>query len=289
MSKIVSGAVCVAAAAAFVLAGTPAHATKPGEDTNPNGFPSGEHYNLNIHGKKDGFVCPEQAYDDAGNPVYGNSVFVPENGENIQIYMQSGVGKKAEDIPTLQVVDTCSNAIDGDPAVVQLPKNDKGYRVYARALAKPTDTPSMEITPDLVAVEDEYGNDLIYLGLVTSDGFETPYVEFQRTHGKSKAVDITGLFEWSGDVCYFDTGFCEPVEECTAEQLCCIESEVPGVYDSCTVKVGDLCPLDTVEVSAYCKSYLDEWVFNIGDFVTYLWDLDNNNLKLLQVRFYPVK
>lgn len=30
-------------------------------------------------------------------------------------------------------------------------------------------------------------------------------------------------------------------------------------------------------------------IFNIADFVTCLWGLDNNVLKLLQIRFYPVK
>jgi hypothetical protein len=41
-----------------------------------------EHSNLNILGKKDGFAC-EQQYDDQGNPVYGNVVFVPLNGNII--------------------------------------------------------------------------------------------------------------------------------------------------------------------------------------------------------------
>jgi len=56
---------------------------------NPNGFPSGAHYNLNIIGKKTGFVCPEQEYDIYQNPIYGNVVFVPEDG-NGKIYLTSG-------------------------------------------------------------------------------------------------------------------------------------------------------------------------------------------------------
>ena len=55
-----------------------------------NGAPSGAHYNLNIIGKKDGFTCPEQEYDEFGDPIYGNVVFVPEDGEGIQILMESG-------------------------------------------------------------------------------------------------------------------------------------------------------------------------------------------------------
>lgn len=265
----------------------PAFATQPGNEVNPNGFPSGDHYNLNIIGKKAEFTCPEQAYDEFGNLIYGNVVFVPENGSDIQILMQSGKGKKAEAITTLVAIDPCTASIDGDAALVQLPKNDAGYRVYARALAKPTDNPSMTITPDLVAVEDEFGNDLIYLGLVTSNGFETPYASFTRKTGKSTAVNITGLFEWSGDVCYFTTDFCDPVTGCTTKTLCCTDADADGVYEGCVVKEGDICPEGTLDVTAYCRTYVDEWVFNIGDFVTYLWDIENNGLKLLQVRFYP--
>lgn len=282
--------------AGLIFAAISAMATRPGEVVNPNGYPSGEHYNLNIHGKKAQFTCPDQEFDEFGDPIYGNSVFIPENGEGIQILMQSGKGKKAEAIPELQVTDPCSSAFDGDAVVLQLPKNDQGYRVYARALAKPTDEPDMQIIPGLVAVEDEIGNDLMYLGLVTDNGFETPFASFTRKKGKSKATNISGLFEWSGDVCYLDpVGYCEPIETCTEELLCCVPGDLDGdgvidegYYESCDLKEVDVdCPLDTELVASYCREYTAEWVFNIGDFVTYLWDTDNNGLKLLQVRFYP--
>jgi len=38
---------------------------------------------------------------------------------------------------------------------------------------------------------------------------------------------------------------------------------------------------------AFCKTFTAECVFSIADFVRYLWDSENNGLKLLQVRFYP--
>lgn len=268
-----------------VLDPVPSYAIQPGQTVNPNGFPSGEHYNLNILGKKDGYHCEKQ-YDELGNPVYGNVIFVPLNGNSIKILMQSGAGRKAEEITNFQVTDPCTASMDGDPAIVQIPKNDRGYRVYARALARPTNSPSLQITPDLIAVEDEFGNDLIYLGLVTSNGFQTPYSSFSRKKGQSTAQDITGLFEWSGSVCYFSSTYC--TEACATTSLCCIPGAVAGTYDSCTPKI-DFCPLGTVEISAYCRTYTDEWVFNIGDFVTYLWGIDNNGLRHLQVRFYPVK
>ena len=282
--------------AIVMFAAVSAMAIKPGEEVNPNGYPSGPHYNLNIIGKKALFNCPDQEYDEYGDPIYGNVVFVPENGNGIQILMQSGKGKKAAAISDLQVIDPCSSAFDGDAAVLQLPKNEAGYRVYARALAKPTDEPDIEIVPRLIAVEDEAGNDLIYLGLVTDNGFETPFASFTRKKGKSKAINITGLFEWSGDVCYLDpVGYCDPIETCTEQLLCCVPGDYDGdgfidegYYDSCELKEVDVdCPVDSELVFSYCREYTAEWVFNIGDFVTYLWDTDNNGVKLLQVRFYP--
>jgi hypothetical protein len=256
---------------------------------NPNGFPSGPHYNLNIIGKKAGFTCPTLEYDEYGNPKHGKVIFVPENGEGIEIYMQSGKGKKAEVITDLQVIDPCAG-FDGDGAVMQLPKNEAGYRVYARALGKPTDNPDITISPQLVAVEDEYGNDLVYLGLVSDSSFETSSVSFTRTKGKSKAIDITALFQWTGTVCYVS----QP--EGTYQQtmdLCCIDLDMNGTYDECTQATLDpltgllYCPESYSSVTAYCVQYTGEWVFNIGDFVTYLWNADNNGVKLLQVRFYP--
>jgi hypothetical protein len=32
---------------------------------------------------------------------------------------------------------------------------------------------------------------------------------------------------------------------------------------------------------------MNEWIFNVGDFVDYFWNLDRNGAKMLQIRFYP--
>ena len=285
MKYLLKLALSIVVIAAFAVA--PVSATEPGQSVNPNGFPSGEHYNLNIIGKNADFTCPGQEYL-SGAPLYGNVIYVPQKGTDIKILLQSGAGNKAAAITTLQETDPCTAGFDGSPAVVQIPKNTMGYRVYARALAKPTDNPSMQIIPSLASVEDEYGNDLVYLGLVTSNGFETPLSTFTRQKGKSTAVNITGMFEWTGDVCYFNSTYCLTPEQCTTTALCCT-IDANALYQNCTVKVGDLCPLGTVDTTAYCRSYSNEWVFNIGDFVTEVWGIDNNGLKLLQVRFYPVQ
>lgn len=263
-------------------------ATKPGEETNPNGFPSGPHFNLNIIGKKAEFVCPEPEPDPVtGDPIYGKVVFVPENGEGIEIYMQSGKGKKAAAITDLQAIDPCAG-FDGDGATIQLPKNENGYRVYARALAKPGDDiyndTYIKITPSLVMVEDEYGEDLVYLGIITESGFESAYEEFKRRKGKSKAVEITGLFTWTGTICYLH----QPDESYVETVMCCKEITDPPYYE-CVEPDPEtgLCPDGYTSTTVYCKSYEGVWVFNIADFVTYLWSVDNKGTKLLQVRFYP--
>ncbi len=293
-------------------------ATKPGNDVNPNGFPSGPHFNLNIIGKKPGFTCPEQKYevtvcthgdgsggwlhlgeivtegncpdDDTCVKVYGKVIFVPENGQDIEIYMRSGKkggkGSKNAALPdTLQVIDPCAG-FDGDGAVLQLPPNEGGYDVYARALATPTGEPNMIITPELIAGEDEHGNALLFLGVLTANGFETPSQEFRRK-GKSNAIEITGLFEWTGTVCYLDP-LDAPDGIYVPREVCAIDDDEDGLYDRYTEPDPiDGC-LEGTLITVYCHAYSEEWVFNVGDFVEYLWDVTNNGLKLLQVRFYPV-
>jgi hypothetical protein len=300
----------------FFTIGT-AYAVKPGVEggINPNGFPSGPHYNLNIHGKKADFTASEQKYyfeitsgslNDYAigqlvetcpdgyecslttTPIYGNSIFVPENGIGIEIFMESGKvggkGNKASVLPQneLWAIDPYA-VFDGDGAVIQLPPGE--YDVYARALAKPTDKPNLTVSPELISIEDEIGNDLLYLGLVTDNGFTTPSETFTRNKGKTKAVPITGLFEWTGDVCYFD----DPGEGSVQSSKCCSDTDNDGVYDICDDSDQETCETSDFGeyVEVYCTEYNSEWIFNIGDFASYLWKTENNGLKLLQIRFYP--
>jgi hypothetical protein len=258
-------------------------AVKPGEEVNPNGFPSGPHYNLNIIGKKVGFTCPGLEYDEYGQPIYGNVIFIPENDNGIEIYMQSGKGKKAEAIPELQVIDPC--ATDGTKAVMQLPKNDAGYRVYARALATPTGTRRIATSPELVTVRDENGNILVFMGTLSANGFETSDGYIYRKKGKSRALDITRLFQWAGDVCSID----EPFEDgLTLTQYCAGDPDGDGNTDFILLPDTGVCPDDYPDpYNLYCKTYPETWVFNIGAFVEYLWSMNNEGVKLLQIRFYP--
>jgi hypothetical protein len=330
MDKILKISVVTIALVAFIVSS--AMATKPGNKVNPNGFPSGFHYNLNIHAKNESFVC-DYARDEYGQITTGNVINVPDYLTGAEIKMLSGKGKKAEQFTDLAVTDPCAgfptnkNLTDKPYAMLQLPKNELGYNVYARPLGKPSkDEVKREIIlkPELglVLMEetdaegnlilDEYGEpvttDLIYLGLVDDSGFKTETMKRERTKGRSIAVPITGLFLWSGDVCYFDsTDYCDG--DCYTRDVCCAteieevvgevtvlrylncEDPVPDPFyqDMITCREVDIdsgeIPLSLITVD--CKTYTDYWVFNIADLVEYLWNVDSNNVKQFNVRFYP--
>jgi hypothetical protein len=270
----------------FAIASTCAFA----QLANPNGFPSGAHYNLNIHGKKADYNCTKVVYDEAGNPVYGNSIFVPESGQGIQILIKSGKkgGKGSELYQSFQATDACA-VFDGSPAVVELPPNENGYRVYARALAKPGGNATLTYGGSLFSAVDEYGNNLLDLGLVTSAGVASTGQALERTRGRSVAVDITGLFLWSGTVC--NIAFSGTATG--TQPLCWVDNPLSpdGLItpdDSFTAPVEGLCSqgiLTNVPVS--CVTYVNEWIFNIAELVESDWLMDNDGSKLIQLRFYP--
>ncbi len=107
-----------------------------------NGFPSGLHFNLVIHGK--------ESFDSANCGNGGKSVFTPldstagaqEEDQKLQMF----VNKKSS-LSTLVVKDKCTEAFDNDPAQVQLPTKietdeglvniDGGFWVFARVLGTP--------------------------------------------------------------------------------------------------------------------------------------------------------
>ena len=147
-------------------------------------------------------------------------------------------------------------------------------------------------------VEDEFGNDLLVLGLVTDGEWQTPQDTLTRTKGKTTAVDITGLFLWSGSVCYFDpANYCTDADPCeTTKQLCCIDSDSNGYYEVCNEATQDeidgfaCAGLGYVLMTLGCQVYENKWVFNIGDYVGAEWETyADGNFKLVNIRFYPVK
>jgi hypothetical protein len=268
---------------------------------NPNGFVSGPHYNLNIIGKKADFVCPAPIPGE-----YGNVIHVPEVGSAIKINMESGKGTKFDPtvVPELQVTDACAFGPDY-AATLRLPKSAKGYWVFARALAKPgTDASrTVDISPGITMVQDDTGNELWYLGSLESDGTvcqnaegEVVSCSLTRSKGQSRAINVTKLFQWTGEVCYFSAT--DALSEPTQRQLCCpvdsTDADQDGIFNEyygCELAADQQapsCTLPYVLVPVYCSTYTSEWVFNIADFVQYFWSLDNSGVKLVQVRFYPI-
>ncbi len=97
-----------------------------------NGFPSGEHSTMNIHGKKVGFNCDNSL---EGTELYGASVFVQLYGSSeINI-----VSNKRSSITEGKAIDPCAAPFGTgnniDPALYQLPKGE--HQVYWRILGTP--------------------------------------------------------------------------------------------------------------------------------------------------------
>jgi len=250
-----------------------------------NGFPCGEHYNLNLISKKDGFTCPEESTQ--------NVIYIPAdndpNLEKIQIFIESGKKKDMDIYADFIVTDWCAGFGDLD-AYLKLPANQEGYAVYARAVGTLGEDLNISIfDPNINFVKDESGNNLFELGLITPDGV-TPYfspepIQIDRKKGgkANKAVDITQLFLWTGNICYFS-------DVDTGDYRCCrdISDPADGSYDECIELTDTVCPEGYDQLSVNCTLYQGEWVFNIADMVSAFWKVDNNGVKVLQIRFYPL-
>lgn len=218
--------VAVSMIAAGISAANLADAAKPQKSIElSNGFPSGEHHNLNIHGKKDGFT----GCDETG----GSSIFMPEYG----IGTIEFVSNRKANLDSLTALDKCAEAFDGDSAKVQLPYENDGYYVFWRILAKPNngdtgDASSVMLYPNMdllslcndndgsgevidgfdefTSCEDQNAEGISPLGVITKDGkildpegeeLERFSDDTSKGKGKSKAIDITDMFLWIGVAC----------------------------------------------------------------------------------------
>lgn len=254
-----------------------------------NGFPSGDHFNLNVHGKDPTkFVADPTA-------TGGNSVFVNLFGDST-LTIRSDKRSVADN---LTAIDPYAEAFDGDPALVQLPYKAEGYYVFARILGKPnngskTTASSIILTPNPVPTVYNYDptdpDALLALGLVTTTGvYELTSAGLQRFEptatsgkGKSNAQDITGLFMWTGWVCHasLDTngdGIID-INDVPADQ------NGDGLIDQTDFDLW----LAAQAAAGLATYYDNEWIFNIADIVEQAQTITNDGTKLLQIRFYPV-
>ena len=289
-----------------------------------NGFPSGQHFNLNIHGKDpETFVCD-------ATPG-GKSVFVAEYGASTIQY----VSNKKASVYDLTVLDPCAmpEPYGDGVAKVQLPYKvlvddtptpAGGYYVFARILAKPNNgklEPSSNIIlyPNTIVEacndpgDPDFGNytacsdSELLMGLIVGENLYVPDPDEQvlrrfedpiptKGRGKSRAVDITRLFIYTGWV--------------VDATLDANEDAVIDINDVPVTDYGEAIPgenrdynndgdEDEADVEAWLTDmaalaeplawyFANEWIFNIADLVITEQGLMNDGTKLVQLRFYPV-
>ena len=299
MTKGVIKSFLVIFATALIV--SPTFAAKPQNVISmSNGYPSGAHYNLIIHGKKTknsdatteevtGFNCP--------STEGGNSVFVADYGSSTIQYISN---KKAS-VAGLTVLDSCAEAFDLDPAQVQLPYDE--YYVFARLHGTPKnkhgEPSSVILTPDpvlQVCMQDPDNPDpfadytecddttLMVLGMVTTSGiyYATPhtaerYDTSKKGKGPKKAEEITGLFTWTGYVC-------DAILDVNGNGVI-DESEVSDMDGDDDIDQDDINQFLLEQES--CTYYENEWVFNVADLVVEGMDFNNSGAKTLHIRFYP--
>jgi len=167
---------------------------------------------------------------------------------------------------------------------------------------------------------------LVGLGLINNKGvFDLKDKTLKRfdttesTHkgkGKSKAVDITGLFTWTGVLCnpltaadldmngeitleehvlagLTEAGILAAVDDATQQFLWPISPHAePGDH---TTNADFDTMISEKEFAAYlafvypdCFAFFNEWIFTIADIVRYGLDYINDGTILTQMRFYPV-
>lgn len=297
----------MALVATLSISAAPALAAKP-VDVIPksNGFPSGEHFNLNIHGVADpeNFGIPE--------PPYGASIFTslysdPEVPESIQYES----GRRAT-VTELTVTDPVTQAFDGDAAVVQLPYEEQGYYVFARILATPQNGKTEEASNIILKpntpvdlqnlVDDGFGGEMA-VGLITKDDIyyagEEQFFRFENTSapakGKSVARDITQLFLFSGWVIddrldLNDDGVIDQndVPAILPEGAMDYDLVANGGNGDGILQIDEWLAYNAGLDTPMAWYFAQTWIFNIADLVITDQGLVNDGTKLLQIRFYPV-
>ena len=208
---------------------------------NSNGFPSGPHINLNIHGRDLGW---NGCQDVEGPPKsddndLGKNINAPLEGIGTILF----VSNKKSTNTDLTVWDNCTENVhflDTDAAKVQIPPNGKdGWFVYWRMqagnnnnqeLADVTLTPNLNL---LAMCNDDPDNPIIGFsefndcqdtgpspelimpilqvstgGLMDETGETiTKWVQIGKGKTRQLAVDVTERFMWSGTVCNSDLDF----------------------------------------------------------------------------------
>lgn len=126
-------------------------------------------------------------------------------------------------------------------------------------------------------------------GLVRFDTSEN------KGKGKSKAIDITNLFRWTGYVFDASLDINGPVG---VPDGIIDYWDVPIEYDLVGNGGNGNGTIDKLEFLAWADDQVDggfasyyenEWILNIADLVVADQDIHNDGTKLLKIRFYPVE
>jgi hypothetical protein len=295
---------------------------------NSNGFPSGMHFNLNIHGHD--LSLDDPCTHEAG----GNSVFIDQYGTSTIEYRTN----KKSSLTELTVTDPCATGdgkvsislpmkvtvVDEVTGVSETIQVD-GYYVYGRILGKPQNGKNdpednrsyIWFGPNMVTDAynlDEVDEELVVLGLITWNA--TYYYDGEAFHrfddptakgkGKSKAREITHLFEYTGWVVDESLDTNSALDDGIPDGIISIWDVPLGNYDVISLPdpLGTVTPddrdfnndgvEDDLDVAAWLATqgdlatqYVDEWIFNIADVVTTEGEVTNDGTKLFQIRFYP--
>jgi hypothetical protein len=325
MKRITLITLSVVLVALLIFSAWPVLAAKPPQViTVSNGFPSGMHFNLNIHGKNpETFTTPDPPW----GPPWGNSIFIPEfTADYEQITIEVISNKKGG--TEFEVIDPYampSKYENGDPtnfenaddlAQFNLPYkiqtddgvvNSNGYYVYGRILGKPNNSatsgePSNILVTTNPILQVDSDGATFPLGLVTTKGSyladDGYFIRFDdnssipngKGKGRSIAKNITDMFMWTGWVVdgSLDTNGPDGIPDGVID-----EYDVPGSYDTLE-PFGEITQeelnnwLEDMADLDLARYYEDWWVFDIAEMVTQSWDIENDGTKLLQIRFYPV-
>jgi len=223
------------------------------QDVTGNGAPSGPHYNLNIIG-----VPKDKSADMTG--TNGHRIFVPLEGK-AKIELQ--IAPEGESFAVLD-----ANGTDG-PAVFRLPDpgldpylvGEKGeadtmsdYSVFVRPLGKPGGWATITTCADLL--------DSDFAGLLSG--------KFVRTLNRAGYFGGLASVEQVGQDITLRTKGKSTFTNVTAELLTIVFKVEVELADGSII-------VEYVRVPIFNDIIENEY-----------WEYDNHNLKLLQVRFYPI-
>ena len=177
-----------------------------------------------------------------------HTIFVPLGENGVPKSVKIYVERNYANPDQFQVIDR--NACDEDGATIAVPFEDYGtlsFNVYATALGKPGGQAKVDAT--VTFEEGTYGSLLMDSFTLKREGGN---LNPDKNNGKHKnephPLNISNIFRGTG---WIDV---------------CGEM---GVQDPCDI------------------SFTNVWVLNVPTLLEYLWDYNNEGLKLMQVRFYP--